>query len=484
MSINILNRYRYTKASIKAAISALNNKGTAPSFMKAHPKAFSVKGSKLFAIGREVIPRETRDSFLRTLLYENKQGYPFGRDSLFHVLKAKYLGISKRDIESFLNSQPVIVARRARPKKEKREFLPRVKKAGTLEGDLAHIRPEDVPADYMPRIRASAAYKPGVSMKNIWKTSRTRGDRYFYNIVDKFTGYLVTEVVSTKAEGVIAKATQRLVKKMAKALGVPVKSVTFDQGTEFFKSQRELDKQGIHTRRVRTNAYVEQTNAKMQRIFYTLVAQKRAGFKATVQQAVDISNNTLNRRTKMTPNEAVQSLRIGKLVERQRQPRSGFVRKRAFKVGTKVRRLLTKRAKTKAGYKAYKGKHFGPIQTITKINWHQGFPKYELDTNKRTKHGVSLLLWHDEVIRARDADKISEGIVAGRNVVLDVKPPKRNAPQKAVRHSKRLKKGSRVEWDDGKKKGVIQKYRGAGRNKEWQVKTATGLVWVKDTTLS
>ena len=191
MSINILNRYRYTKANIKSAISALGGRGTPPTFMKAHPKAFSVKGSKLFAIGREVIPRETRDSFLRTLLYENKQGYPFGRDSLFHVLKGKYLGISKRDIESFLNSQPVIVARRARPKKEKREFLPRVKKAGTLEGDLAHIRPADVPEDYMPRIRASAAYRPGVSMKNIWKTSRTSGDRYFYNIVDKFTAMVV-----------------------------------------------------------------------------------------------------------------------------------------------------------------------------------------------------------------------------------------------------------------------------------------------------
>ena len=482
MSINILNRYRYPKASIKAAISALGGKGTPPSFMKAHPKAFSAKGSKLFAIGREVIPRETRESFLRTLLYENKQGYPFGRDSLFHVLKAKYIGISKRDIESFLNSQQVIVARRARPKTQKREFLPRVKTAGTLEGDLAHIRPEDVPADYMPRIR-EAAYRPGVSMKNIWKSSRTRGDRYFYNIVDKFTGYLVTEVVNTKVETVIAKATQRLIKKMAKALGVPVKSVTFDQGTEFFKSQRDLKKQGIHTRRVRTNAYVEQTNAKMQRIFYTLVAQKRAGFKSTVQQAVDISNNTLNRRTKMTPNEAVQSLRIGKLVERQQQPRSGFVRKRAFKVGTKVRRLLAKRAKTKAGYKAYKGKHFGPIQTITKINWHQGYPKYELDANKRTKHGVSLLLWHDEVIRARDADKISQQLVAGRSVSLDVKPPKR-VNLRAKRHSKRLKKGSNVEWADGKKKGVIQKYRGVGRNKEWQIKTETGLVWVKDSVIS
>ena len=481
MSINVLNRYRYTEANIKKAITALNKGGPKPSFLRAHPKAFQVKGTTLWGGSREVIPREGRESFLRKLLYENKRNYPFGRDSLFHVLKSQYIGISKRDVESFLNAQPVIVARRARPKEEKRQFLPTVKKAGALQGDLAHIRPEDVPDDYMPKLKKGAAYRPGVSMKDIWKTSRVRGDRYFYNIVDKYTGYLVTEVVSTKQEGVIAKATHRLVKKMTKALGVPVKSIAFDQGTEFFKSQRELEKQGIHTRRVRTNAYVEQTNAKMQRIFYTLVAQKRAGFKATVQQAVDISNNTLNRRIKMTPTEAATSLRLGKLVARQRRPKAGFVKKRAFKVGTKVRRLLVKRAKTKAGYKAYKGRHFGPIQTITKVNWYQGFPKYEVGGNKRTKHGVSLLLWHDEVIRATDADKLSQDLIAGRSIVLDVKPPKRFDP-KVKRHSKRLKKGSAVAWNG--KNGVIQTYRGAGRNKEWQVKTAAGMVWVKDSVLT
>lgn len=154
-------------------------------------------------------------------------------------------------------------------------------------------------------------------MKNIWKG--VRGDRYFYVLVDRFTGFIVTEVVSTKNEAVVAKVTQRLVTKMRKSLGVPITFISYDMGTEFFQSQRELNKMGIKTRRMRTNAVVENANAKLQKIFYTLVAQKRAGFKETVRQAVDIANNTLNRRLKLTPSEAVKKLRVGTPVTRTHQ---------------------------------------------------------------------------------------------------------------------------------------------------------------------
>ena len=93
---------------------------------------------------------------------------------------------------------------------------------------------------------------------------------------------------------------------MGKALGTPVRVVEYDMGTEFNKSIKDLQDTVYEVRdgkehkikvfqRV-TNAGVEQTNAKMQRIFYTLVAQKRTNFAGTVKQAVDISNNTKNRK--------------------------------------------------------------------------------------------------------------------------------------------------------------------------------------------
>ena len=490
MSLNTLNRYKYTKVAIQNALKVLKTrKGVSPSFLRAHPKAFQAKGNKLYQGKRLVIAREDKETFLRTLLYENKNDYPFGRDSLFYVLKKAYLGITKRDIESFLNAQEVIVARRARPRQEKRVFSSRIRTAGILSGDLAHIRSEDLPDGYLPEKEAAAKhreYKPGVKMKKIW--GAVSKDWYFYNLVDIYTGYLVSEIVATKNEDVIAKATKRLVTKMQKALGVPITEVQFDQGTEFFKSQKQLNKQGVKTRRMRTNAVVEQTNAKLQKIFYTLVAQKRSALKSTAVQAVKISNNTLNRRVKMTPSEAVTNLRLGEKVKKQRKPQKApaDVKKRAFTKGTKVRRLKEKRGKKEAGYKAYKGAHFGKVQTITRRFWYQGYPMYELDKERAKKHGgdkVSKLAWHDELIRARDADKISRDLVKGRKIQYDVQPKRKVwKDPKIARHSKRLRKGSRVTWNG--KEGVIQAYRGSGKGKEWQVKVGKTNHWVKDSVLN
>ena len=104
---------------------------------------------------------------------------------------------------------------------------------------------------------------------------------------------------------------------MKKALGVPVREIQFDQGTEFNKSVKDLDKEGIRTRRMNTNALVENVNATLQRIFFTLVKQRRAGFLPTIRQSVKIANNTKNRKLKMTPNEAVKLLRKGETVKRR-----------------------------------------------------------------------------------------------------------------------------------------------------------------------
>ena len=57
-----------------------------------------------------------------------------------------------------------------------------------------------------------AEYNPeedeDVDISKIWKT-HSKGDHYFYNLVDIYTGFLVTEIVNTKNENVIAKATTK-----------------------------------------------------------------------------------------------------------------------------------------------------------------------------------------------------------------------------------------------------------------------------------
>ena len=449
-----MNRFSFSKAAVDAAIKG----DKPPNFMKKY--AFKKKDGKLYFEGKVVIPNEERDEYLRTELYRDKSTLPMGRDSLFHILKQKVINISKRDIESFLKAQNVIATRKARPKTEKRKFVNTIKRAGILSGDLVHVRKQDLPKEYMPNRQdddPDTEYKPGDDDAKVWKGTST--DIYMYNLVDMYTSYLVTEIVFTKKEGPIAKATKTLVARMTRALGVPVREIQFDQGTEFNKSVKDLAKKGIRTRRMITNALVENVNATLQRIFFTLVKQKRAGFFQTLRQSVKIANNTKNRKLQMTPNEAVKILRKGDTVKRREgaHPRP-ILKKNAYPVGTIVRALVKPRAKV-THHKAYKGKHYGPPQTITKVSFYQGYPKYTLDNVqhtkmenikvlneelkevkknladpptdkqkedikslqdqiKKTRRGaVSQLKWHDQLTVARDVDKQSEELVKERKTV-------------------------------------------------------------------
>mgnify|MGYP001180380877 CR=1 FL=1 len=414
-----MNRYNYSKADVDAAI-----RGEPKNFMKKFD--FEIKKNKLWYEGKFVVPNEERDAYLRKALYENKSTKSFGRDSLFYQIKKEVINISRRHILKFLKKQDVIVKRTARPKKEHRKFVLTVKRAGILSGDLATIRKEDLPSEYMPDRQQhdkDTEYNPEDDDVDVGKVFKgVRNDRHFYNLVDIYTGYLVTEVVGTKDENVVAAATKRLVDRMSKALKTPVREIQFDMGTEFNKSVKDLQARKIRTKRMRTNASVEARNAVLQRIFYTIVAQKRAGFASSVNQAVNIANETLNRKIGMTPNEAVASLQKGETIKRRegKHPRP-IMRNKAYKKGDLVRRLVHKREKQPKGFKTYKGEHYGPVQKITKVKHFQGYPKYELDGVSKKKTNtpgefVSMIKWHDELVPVGEIDKKSEDLVKKRKV--------------------------------------------------------------------
>ena len=414
-----MNRYSFPKAVVDAVIQ---KKDPQPNFMKKHGDSFTIKKGKLFYDGKLVVPNEERDAYLRNVLFSNRSTMPFGRDSLYHMLKKTTINIPKRYVQKFLKAQEVIVKRTARPKKQKREFVYTRKRAGIVSADLAHIRHADVPKGYMPTRQdedKEAEYDPeedeDVDVNKIWKT-HSKGDRYFYNMVDIYTGFLVTEVVGTKDHKVIAKATDRLIDRMGKALGVPVREVLYDKGTEFNKSVKDLKAAGIKTQRMITNAVVEAKNAILQKAFYTIVAQKRAGFLSSVNQAVQICNNTRNRKVGMTPNEAVAKLREGTAVPRVKKKVTPILKSKAYPIGTLVR-AIGHREKEKEGFKTYKGKHYSKVKTITAIRWYQGYPKYTLDNVTKDKSGRSELKWHDELTPAEHVDKKTTDIVKGRKSV-------------------------------------------------------------------
>ena len=109
-----MNRFRFPQKTVDQAIKFLKSKkGRAPGFIEKFPGVFNLRRGKLYAGKLLVVPTEDRDEYLREVVYGKKSEYPFGRDSLFAILKHEVLNVSKRDIESFLNAQGPIVHRRA-----------------------------------------------------------------------------------------------------------------------------------------------------------------------------------------------------------------------------------------------------------------------------------------------------------------------------------------------------------------------------------
>ena len=254
-------------------------------------------------------------------------------------------------------------------------------------------------------------------------------------------------------------------------LSTPVKVYAVDKGTEFNLSAKKLKalkgNKSVTVMRMRTNALVENVNSTLQRIFYTIVKQRRSGFYESIKKAVEIHNNTFNRKVGMTPNEAVEKLLAGDTLKRRdgKHPKK-ILKKNAYKVGTLVRALKVDRAKVKPGFKTYKGKHYGQVQTITRVVFYQGYPRYELDHKKRTiesipnpkdkkkkkPKGRSLMKWHDQLTLAKNVDHKSEKLISERPVVKWVSRQKYKPGQYVIyiedgdEYKARLKERSGDDW--------------------------------------
>ena len=395
-----------------------NKKGTAPGFIQKFPGVFNVRRGKLYAGNRRVIPAEEREDFLREIVYGKKSEYPFGRDSLFAILKDEVLNVSKRDIESFLNAQGPLVRRRARPKKQKREHLRQIRKPGILSVDLVHVKAKDF-ADLWDDDEKGYDFMGPPGSKGYQQ------DRYFLNAVDILTGFLLTEVLQGKTARETWSNLLKIINRYERQFGIKVRQIEVDKGKEFYGDKGDKKKNipplsfmaelknrpegPIRLIRKVTNATVEQVNAKMERIFWNLVEQRRGSFFPTVKQAVKISNRTQNRRTGMNPEDAMEKLKRGEKVA-QRTPKAGPTeRKKALAVGTKVRALKMPYKKFGLEYKSDKGAHYGAVHPISKVKFSGVYPKYKVGAR---------WMWGDEVIRARPTDTKAHQLIIKRPIVM------------------------------------------------------------------
>ena len=290
----------------------------------------------LFEGDKRIVPQEQLASVLREILQSPESDVPMSRDSGYHILSKRFLGISRRAYMDFLAKQIPLQMTSKRPSEQTKAGY-KTHKRGHLEMDLVEGKKKDF---------------------------RGKGyNWYWLVVVDRLTGLVDVEYFRKKTALATAGALERILDRMEAKLGSPAKSMTSDDGSEFKAETKALMlERGIKHFIVGRGNKVENVNATFQKIFYRLhKIDRHRPFGAVSQQALKILNNTLCQLTGHTPNDAVEqtdlALSIPYNLRRQKPTLAKGPGTRKLSAGDQVRYLLVKRHKM-TFYKSYRGKHW------------------------------------------------------------------------------------------------------------------------------
>ena len=187
-------------------------------------------------------------------------------------------------------------------------------------------------------------------------------DWYWLSVCDVLTGLLIVKRLNNKEAGTTAQALGDVLTQFRQALGAPLLSVSSDQGSEFKGAvTRLLARRNVTQKFVDRASRIEQQNAIFQRNFYRLYKLRRGTFHSLETQALRLVNNTRNKYTRMTPNEAVAAPDgdIAPRYNTAREQAEEDYRAVTINQGDRVRHLRNIRKRIRGiGYKAYRGDHW------------------------------------------------------------------------------------------------------------------------------
>ena len=286
---------------------------------------------------KRVVPVEERDAFLRDTITREDSDVPLSRDSGFHILQGRCIGVSRRDWAAFIKKQAVLQQTQNIPV-ERRKGGIKIEARGHLEMDLIEGKRKDVIITF--------------------KTD----DWYWLSVCDVLCGFLIVKRLNNKEAGTTAGALGDLLTEMRQALGAPLLSISSDKGSEFKGAvTRLLARRNITQKYVDRASRIEQQNAIFQRNFYRLHKLRRGTFHSLETQALRLVNNTRNKYTRMTPNEAVAAADadIAPRYNTAREESEETYRAVEINQGDRVRHLRNIRKRIRGiGYKAYRGEHW------------------------------------------------------------------------------------------------------------------------------
>ena len=356
-----MDRFKFTEANVKKAIVfKKTGKGKPSTWVAKYKDDLTTKGSKLFYKKRQVVPREKVDDVLRTELYKKNGDIPSGRDSAFHILKQRFVGISRRAVMEFIRAQKPLGEIKAalnQPKQKSGEKL----KNYIFETDLVFLKKTDLENANRKFIRDDI---PDLS--------------YILSTVEKVTGLCRFEYVLTKEASVVTPKVLKQCKEMARMLKTSTDKCDLrcDKGGEF--NIQELSKHFKIAKNVSTGVAVENKNSQFQTNFFKIIRQRKANtIDDAMKQSEKLLNNTYNRIHKKTSNELVERGDEKENIKEYNAKRKSFIagdKRKPFEAGQYVR-LLVKDKKPGIGYKKYKNKTYSQAVYIIKKTTKKAVPR-------------------------------------------------------------------------------------------------------------
>lgn len=286
---------------------------------------------------KRVVPVEEHDAFLRDLLLKEESDVPLARDSGYHILNTRTMGISRRVWAAFLGKQSTLQRTQNIPV-ERRKGGIKLQVRGHLESDLIEGKRKDVHATFLT------------------------DDWYWLAVVDRLTGFFLVRYQKNKLAKTTARNLSSILDEMVRTLGQPVLTMSSDKGGEFqAETTKLLKRRNIKQKFVDRGNRIEQCNQVFQRNFYRLYKLRRGSFKSLEKQAVALVNNTRNKYTRKTPNEAVlaSDKELSSPYNNAREQSSDQYNALEIVKGDRVRHLINIRKRLKGvSYKAYRGTHW------------------------------------------------------------------------------------------------------------------------------
>ena len=388
-------RYRFTEASVNKAKRFLSGKvKKGPSFATRFKEDLTVKNGKLFYKDQQVVPKEKVAEAIRKEMYGIESDTPAGRDSAFHVLKRKFIGVSRRDVMAFIRGQRVLTETKtavAKPKVSGGEKL----KGPTFECDLIFVKRKDL-MEAQPRFIKNEP--PELS--------------YVLSCTEKTSGLSNFVHVKVKEAEVVSPLVIKQCQKLAKKLKLKMKDCILrsDAGGEFANLKDAFKKHKI----VKLGSSIEQKNQRFQQAFFRALRQRRARtINGAIKNAERTMANTLSTIQGKTPTEVAEQQTPDETLKKYNDKRRDYKQgdnRGELKVGDRVR-LLIKSQKPGIGYKTYKNQTWSArVYKITRKTKTAKPPKYYVN-----KKWVII----DSIVKAAEVDLESEILIENRDNQAD-----------------------------------------------------------------